>query len=247
MIRHKKLLASIHDVTPAHAWRLSHLMETVETVIGGGYAALLVVPDFHGQGLIDSDKEFASKLRGWSDAGNEVFLHGFYHQDRVDHTGGVARFKARHLTAGEGEFLGIDLETARTLLVDGRNRIEDVIGRSVTGFVAPAWLYGDAATLAIADLGFAIAEDHFKVWQPPTGKVIARGPVITYASRSPSRLLSSLLWSRVASVALKPLQVVRIGVHPHDWDAPELVTEISRCLGDFARTHRPAHYADLLI
>ena len=218
----------------------------VEAVIGEGKAALLAVPNFHGQGMIDGDRDFTAMLRGWSDAGSEVFLHGFYHQDRVEHTGGMARFKAKHLTAGEGEFLGIDLETARALLVDGRNRIEDVIGRPVAGFVAPAWLYGEAAKQAIAELGFAIAEDHFRVWEPPTGKVIARGPVITYASRSPARLLSSLIWSRVARVAFKPMQDVRIGVHPHDWDAPELVTEIRRCLNDFSRTHHPAHYADLI-
>jgi uncharacterized protein len=242
----KKLLVSIHDVTPVHAQRLLNIMPIVEAVIGEGKAALLAVPNYHGEATIDSNKAFAARLRGWSDAGNEVFLHGYFHRDPSKHSGMLARFKARHLTAGEGEFLGLDRQNALTLLTEGRKRVEDVIGRSVAGFVAPAWLYGDGANQAIAELGFALAEDHFKVWQPETQKIVARGPVITYASRSPSRLLSSLLWSRIAGAVLKPTQTVRIGVHPHDWDAHELVKEIRRSLTHFARSHRPARYADLL-
>jgi uncharacterized protein len=242
----QKLLVSVHDVTPVHAQRILKIMPVVESIIGEGKAALLAVPDFHGEGAIGSDRDFAARLRGWSDAGNEVFLHGYYHHDQSQHCGVWAQFKARHLTAGEGEFLGLDIETARSLLIDGRNRIEDVIGRSVAGFVAPAWLYGSGAKQAIAELGFAVAEDHFRVWQPETRKIVARGPVITYASRSRARLLSSLIWSRLAGTILKPTQTVRIGVHPHDWDVPELVTEIGRSLTHFSRSHRPARYAELL-
>jgi uncharacterized protein len=242
----KKLLVSIHDVTPVHAQRLLTIMPIVEAVIGEGKAALLAVPHYHGEATIGSNRAFAARLRGWSDAGNEVFLHGYFHRDQSKHSGISARFKARHLTSAEGEFLGLSLQNALILLTEGRKRVEDVIGRSVAGFIAPAWLYSDGAKQAIAELGFALAEDHFKVWQPETQKIVACGPVITYASRSPARLLSSLLWSRIAGAMLKPTQTVRIGVHPHDCDAHELVTEIGRSLTHFARSHRPARYADLL-
>jgi uncharacterized protein len=97
----------------------------------------------------------------------------------------------------------------------------------------------------MAELGFPLAEDHFKVWEPETGNVLTRGPVITYASRTPTRLLSSLVWSRLAGVVMKPSPVIRVGVHPHDWDAPELVSEITRTIRHFARSHVPSHYSDL--
>lgn len=242
----KRLLVAIHDVTPEHAFKINQLNAIVETAIGPGKAALLVVPDFHGRSAIGSDPTFAAKLRGWVESGSEVFLHGFFHLDGSSQQGQPQSWKARHLTAGEGEFLSLDYAEAVRLLVDGRKAVEDVIGRPVAGFVAPAWLYGEAAQQAVADLDFPLAEDHFKVWEPVTRKVLTRGPVITYASRTPMRLLSSLIWSRVAGAILKPAQVVRVGIHPHDWDAPELVNEIRRTLHHFAASHVPSHYSDLL-
>ena len=242
----RRLLASIHDVTPCHSRRLERLVPLVEERVGAGNYALLAVPDFHGQGGIDSDPAFAARLRGWADDGCEVFLHGYAHRDTARHAGALSRLKASHLTAGEGEFLGLDQATASRLLIDGRNRVEDVIGRPVAGFIAPAWLYGEAALRAIAELDFPIAEDHFRVWHPPSGRVLARGPVITYASRTPTRMLSSLLWSRIATWVLKPCSAIRLGVHPHDVDAPELLREIERALRALSRTHRPSRYADLL-
>jgi predicted deacetylase len=246
MSRSRRLLVSIHDVTPFHAQRLEKLVPLVEGRVGAGNFALLAVPDFHGEGRIDSDRAFAARLRGWSNAGCEVFLHGHRHRDTAYHIGAVARLKARHLTAREGEFLGLDHATATALLIDGRKRVEDVIGRSVAGFIAPAWLYGRDALRAIADLRFPIAEDHFRVWHPPSGRVLARGPVITYASRTPTRMLSSLAWSRAASLLLRSCKTVRLGVHPHDVDALELVREIGRALRAFSKSHQPSRYADLL-
>ncbi|WP_219894465.1 polysaccharide deacetylase family protein [Aquisediminimonas profunda] len=242
----RSLLASIHDVTPVHARRLERLVPLVQEHVGVGRFALLAVPDFHGEGGIESDRGFAARLRGWSDDGCEVFLHGYLHRDSARHTGALSRLKANHLTAGEGEFLGLDHATALRLLADGRNRVEDVIGRPVAGFIAPAWLYGKAALQAIADLDFPVAEDHFRVWHPASGRVLARGPVITYASRTQMRMLSSLLWSRIATLALQPATTVRLGVHPHDLDAPELVREISRALGVLSQSHPPGQYANLL-
>lgn len=241
----KRLLVAIHDVTPEHAWRFDQLNAMVEAAIGPGKAALFAVPDFHRRSKIGSDPSFSAKLRRMADAGCEVFLHGYFHQDSSSHAGKPQSWKARYLTAGEGEFLGAEYAEATRLLTDGRNAVEDVIGRPVAGFVAPAWLYSEATKQAIVDLGFPLAEDHFRVWEPHSKAVLTRGPVVTYASRTPMRLLSSLIWSRVAGVVLKPSPVVRVGIHPHDTGAPELISEIARTLGHFASSHVPSRYADL--
>ena len=100
-----------------------------------------------------------------------MFVHGWFHQDRAAHTG-FAAIKAHHLTASEGEFLGLSRDVAAQRMADGRALIEDIIGRPVAGFVAPAWLYGDGARAALADSGFALAEDHFRVWRPAGGEVL---------------------------------------------------------------------------
>lgn len=245
MIATRRLLASIHDVTPFHLDRLDRLVPIVQRAVGAGRYALLVVPDFHRAGPLKGNMNFARRLRGWSEAGCEIFLHGFTHLDDSHHESRAARFRAERMTAGEGEFLGLGHSEATARLVEGRAMLENVIGAPVTGFIAPAWLYGRDSLKAIADQGFTLAEDHFRVWNPQTDEVLARGPVLTYASRSPTRLASSILWSRIATTALARAKTVRLGVHPHDVDSPMLVREIERALAAFSASHRPSAYRDL--
>jgi uncharacterized protein len=242
----RKLLASIHDVTPHHAARLDRLVPLVEGIVGAGRYALLVVPDFHRKGVLTAAPAFARRLRDWADAGCEIFLHGFTHLDESEHEDAAMRLKAQRMTAGEGEFLGLSYDDASGRLREGRAMVEDIIGRPVTGFIAPAWLYGEDSLRAIAAQEFALVEDHFRVWQPETGRVLTKGPVVTYASRSPMRLASSLLWSRIATLLLSRARAVRFAVHPHDVDSAALISEITRALTAFARSHSPAHYADLV-
>jgi uncharacterized protein len=241
----RRLLASIHDVTPYHLHRLEQLVPLFEEIVGKGKFALLVVPDFHREGRLDDNAAFARRLRGWADDGCDIFLHGFTHLDETSHASFSAGLKARRLTAGEGEFLGLSYSDASQKLIDGRKMVEDITGRPVAGFIAPAWLYSADSMRAMANQGFTLCEDHFRVWNPQNGAVYARGPVVTYASRSPTRLLSSLLWSRTATIALSTAKTVRFAVHPHDVDAPERVAEISRALRVFSRSHNPSSYQDL--
>ncbi len=245
MSQPRRLLASIHDVTPAHADRLDRLTPLVERHAGRGCFALLVVPDFHGRAPLRAGSPFAARLRAWAGAGCEIFLHGFTHRDDMAHTSFATRMKASRMTAGEGEFLGLGYSEARRRLIGGRALVEDIVGGPVAGFIAPAWLYGAGSRRAIADLGFPLAEDHFRVWRPASGEVLTRGPVVTYAGRSRIRLQGSLLWSRIASFALRRMPVVRLAVHPHDADSPALLEEIDRALGAFVRSHQPDRYASL--
>lgn len=241
----RRLLASIHDVTPTHAARLDRLVPIVEAAVGPGRYALLVVPDFHRQGLLTADPSFGLRLRRWADAGCEIFLHGFTHIDESRHTGVATRWKATRMTAGEGEFLGLSRRDSETRIAEGRNMIEQLIGRPIAGFVAPAWLYGEDSLAALAAQNIGIIEDHFRVWNPQNSHVFARGPVLTYASRSRARIASSILWSRLATKLLARAATVRLAVHPHDIDSPALLREIARALAAFSRSHEPSTYSDL--
>lgn len=208
--------------------------------------AMLVVPDHWGRHPLTAGSPFAGRLRSWADAGVGMFAHGWFHKDMATHEDAVARFKARHMTAGEGEFLGLDGATAAQRMTDGRDLIEQITGRPVAGFIAPAWLYGAPALDALKQCGFALAEDHMKVWHPPSGKVLARGPVITWASRSRARIASSLLAARLLPPLLRHAPVARVAVHPGDAHVPSLLASIDRALRRLGRTHRPARYGDLL-
>jgi hypothetical protein len=68
--------------------------------------------------------------------------------------------------------------------------------------------------------------------------------VITWASRTPTRLISSL--AAAAALRHAPLEVLRIGVHPPDIRHPALVRSIGRTFTAARRKRRPARYGDLL-
>ncbi len=246
----KLLLASIHDVGPRFEGEVDRLVDLLGQVLGGPKFAMLVVPDHWGLAPLGEAAAFRARLREWAGQGVEMFVHGWYHKDSPEFSAaehsGMASFKARHLTAGEGEFLGLSREVAAQRMADGRALIEDTIGGPVAGFIAPAWLYGSGALAALADTGFAIAEDHMRVWEPGSGRTLARGPVVTWASRSRMRQLSSLGVAALARSAFHGLPTARIAVHPGDTTVPALMDSIERTFASFARARPAGRYADLL-
>jgi predicted deacetylase len=241
----KKLLFSLHDVTPRHFDRLLKIDKFLDDIGIANRYAMLVVPDFWKEWPIQGFPEFQSWLRAKADAGVEIVLHGFTHIDESSHSTLVDRFKANFLTAREGEFLGLDREEATSRLIHGRRVLEAATGREITSFIAPAWLYGEPAKTALHDLGFTVAEDHWRVWSPTTNHILLRSPVISYASRSKARVASSIAWSRIATTVLKPLDTVRVALHPHDLDVDSLVVELTRVMSEFLGCREPIRYRDL--
>jgi predicted deacetylase len=237
------LLASIHDVSPRFESEVDRLLDLLAPHVGSRLA-MLVVPNHWGDAPIVAGSGFAARLRSWADQGIEILLHGFTHRDEAQHAGAANLVRARFMTASEGEFLGLSRAEAAARIADGRALIESVTGRPIDGFVAPAWLYGSGAREALAQARIPLAEDHLRVWSPTTGKQLAWGPVITWASRTRLRLASSL----AAAVALRhaPIEVLRIGVHPPDVRHPALVRSISETFRIAGRKRRPGRYADLL-
>jgi predicted deacetylase len=241
----RMLLASIHDVGPRFEAQVDQLADRLSRHLGGPRFAMLVVPDHWGEAPLREARAFQARLRDWADCGVEMFVHGWFHKDGSSHSG-AAGFKAKHMTAGEGEFLGLSRAEARRRMQDGRALIEDIIGRPTVGFIAPAWLYGLGAREALGDAGFAMAEDHMRVWRPSDGTVLARGPVVTWASRSRARIRSSLAFAALARTALRPLTTLRIAVHPGDTTVTSLLDSIDASLSTAAASRRVGRYADLL-
>ena len=237
------LLASIHDVSSRFEGEVDRLTDLLAPHVGTRLA-MLVVPNHWGDTPIVPGSAFASRLRSWADQGIEMFLHGFTHRDEAEYSGAADRMRARFMTASEGEFLGLSRAEAAARIKDGRALIEGVIGRPIDGFVAPAWLYGDGAREALRQSAIPLAEDHLRVWSPATGAELAWGPVITWASRTRFRLLSSL--AAAAALRHAPLRVLRIGVHPPDVRHPALVGSIGRTFTAARRNRRAARYRDLL-
>jgi predicted deacetylase len=242
----KIMLASIHDVSPKFEGAVDALADRLAGHLGGLRLAMLVVPDHWGEAPISAGTPFAARLRAWADAGVEMFVHGWFHRDTAEHRGADA-WRAKHMTAGEGEFLGLDATEALSRMTRGKALVEDIIGRPAAGFIAPAWLYSDAARAALGEAGFALAEDHSRVWAPTRGdEVVARGPVITWASRTRNRQLSSLAAAAALRLVLRPARVVRIAVHPGDNGVPQLLDSIDRTFTALGHGRTPGRYADLI-
>lgn len=238
----RRLLASIHDVGPKFERQVDQLAAALERHVGTAHFAMLIVPDHWDQAPLARAPAFQAKLRRWADAGVEMFLHGWRHRDDAPAKG----FAQTHMTAGEGEFSSLSAAEASARIAEGRKIVEDAIGRPVAGFIAPAWLYSAGAIEAVRDAGFALAEDHMKIWVPASGRVLARGPVITWASRSPARIQSSLLVAAAARAVPYALPTARIAVHPGDVAVPALLKSIDATFARFAATHEPSRYADLI-
>ena len=243
MPRSRLLLTSIHDVSPRFEGEVDRLTDLLRSHIGDRIA-MRVVPNHWGSAPIVPHSSFAGRLREWSNAGFDIFLHGFYHRDASRHDSLSSRLRGNLMTAGEGEFLGLSRSEAASRIAKGRKLLEDITGREIAGFIAPAWLYGEGALEALAEADIRLAEDHFRVWSPANDAQLARGPVITWASRTRPRLLSSLM--AAAALRRAPIKALRIGVHPPDVRHPVLVRSIQTTLSVASRTRTPARYGDLL-
>lgn len=237
------LLASIHDVSPRFESEVDRLAELLQPYVGNRIA-MLVVPNHWGDAPLIAGSSFGSKVRAWADAGVEMFLHGYFHCDEARHPRSWDRLRARLLTAGEGEFLGLSQREAQARIVAGKALVEDVTGRPIAGFIAPAWLYGPGTTEALAECAIPIAEDHWRIWSPATGAELARGPVITWASRTRMRLASSL--AAAAALRRLPASILRVAVHPPDCRKPALERSIESTMRSLASSRRAARYSELV-
>lgn len=240
----RRLVMSIHDVSPRHEGAIDRLEEQI-TRHGIRKFAMLVVPNFWAEAPIIRGTPFATRLRQWADRGMEMFLHGSEHRDQSPHRGWLERFKATKMTASEGEFLSMSNVAAESRIMTGRALIEDITGRPVAGFVAPAWLYGPEALDALERSDIGILEDHWRVWDAGSGRTLALSPVITWATRTPARRASSLAVAALAR-ALPGPRVMRLAVHPGDVTSPRVRRSISMTI-DALRQHRVvSRYADLV-
>ncbi|WP_447725765.1 DUF2334 domain-containing protein [Sphingomonas koreensis] len=242
----RRLLISVHDVAPSFERKIDRLLELIAGSVDGRAVTMLVVPHHWNSKALRPGTPFATRLRSWAEQGAEIFLHGWTHRDDSQHRG-VTAFKARYMTAGEGEFLGLSREEALDRMTRGKGLLEEIVGMPVEGFVAPAWLYSPGARQALGEAGFRLAEDHTHVWSPADGdRKLAGDPVITWASRSASRRISSLAAAAFLRRVLRTRPVARVGVHPGDTSSPALLASIETTLRLLNHTHAVRRYADLL-
>ena len=154
------------------------------------------------------------------------------------HVGGADRLRARFMTAGEGEFLGLSRAEAARRIADGRELARRRDRRPIDG------LRRAGLALRRGRAGGAARR-----WRSRLPRIICASGRRRPASNSPAGRSSPGRAGRgcasprrsLAAAALRhaPLEVLRIGVHPPDVRHPALVRSIDKTFARAAATERP--------
>ena len=236
----KALVVSIHDVSPATRMRTEQILADLKS-IGLNRASLLVVPDHHHRGLVSEDSGFARWLEAASEQGHEAVLHGYFHlRENRTADGPLKRLITRSYTAGEGEFFDLGEAAARDLLDRGKEAVE-ACGVKVSGFIAPAWLLGGEAELAVREAGFQYTTRIATVSDFVTGAV-HRSRSQVWSVRAGWRRICSLGWNTLLFQQTLEAPLTRIGIHPPDWDHPQIREQIMRLVGKAVAARKPMTY-----
>lgn len=225
----RAMVVSIHDVSPSTLARTRVILGDL-LAAGVKKTALLVIPDHHRRGLIADDPGFASWLREKCEEGHEAVVHGFYHlRDGRASDGVWKRLVTRSYTAGEGEFYDLDEAAAGRLLAAGRAAF-DACGVPYCGFIAPAWLLGPEAERAVRRAGFAYTTRIAAV-SDFRSNAIRPARSLVWSVRAGWRRACSLAWNAALARATRTAPLLRVGIHPPDWDHPAIRRQILEIIG----------------
>lgn len=236
------LVVSIHDLSTVTRTTVERMLEDLERV-GVPVTSLLVIPDHHHKGRIDADPKFSEMLGRAVARGHEALLHGYYHLRPSKQGEGLAtRLITRSYTAGEGEFFDLTREEAASLLRKGKESLGNC-GVPFTGFIAPAWLLGADAEVAVRGEGFEYTTRIGEVIDCAEGhRYQARSMV--YSVRSAWRRGVSLLWNEALFRALGKSPLLRIGLHPPDWEHEAIRRHAMDCIGKAAAERQVTTYGE---
>ncbi len=240
----RRILVSLHDVSPAHGQRIFEIIDHLRS-LGTSSLALLLVPDFHHRGSLTEAPEFCQQLQRVITPADGLHLHGYYHLSQAVPSTLPARLKAATWTAGEGEFQTLSHDEALDRIHRGVAVLEQALGIRPTGFVAPAWLDNAAVRRALQEAQFRWCEDRLNIHDLQRDRHWL-APALSWASRSLTRRFGSRLQAKLALPVLARSSLVRVAIHPNDYNNKRLVASIEQVLRPLAQSHTPISYADLL-
>ena len=168
---------------------------------------------------------FAECLRERVAAGHEPVLHGYYHlREEQEEDGVFKKMITQSYTAGEGEFFDLSETEACERLKLGMSDFT-ACGVASTGFIAPAWLLGDDAECAVRSLGFEYTTRIATVSDFSNAN-LHRARSLVWSVRAPWRRVCSLAWNHLLAITLRNAPLLRVGIHPPDWDHPAIRNQI---------------------
>ncbi|MDD5260352.1 MAG: polysaccharide deacetylase family protein [Methylacidiphilales bacterium] len=235
----KHLIVSLHDLHPGSLDAVRGQIDCLKT-LGISNFSILAVPHFHHQKRLKDHAGMLKFLDERSQAGDDLVIHGFYH-DRSDRGGGPL-FWTKFYTANEAEFL--DLSDG-----EARHRVETALeiwrehGWPANGFIAPAWLLPRAQDVLLKRMGFSYTTRLGGIHLLRKGMEMA-SQSLCYSTRAEWRRKISLLWNPFLFKRLVGRQVVRLSLHPDDLNHPPIREQILEIAGmALAAGYEPVTYS----
>jgi len=219
------MVVSLHDVAPCNQQITSTIISELARR-GVRVCSLLVVPDYHHQGLFTKNEQFVSWLRALEADGHEIVIHGYFHErHRAAKEGLRDKFLTGFYTQHEGEFYDLNYDEALQRITAARDEFR-ASGLKPRGFVAPAWLLGEDAERAARDAGMEYTTRVHKVCDLRAGNEFAAQSIV-YSVRRNWRRGVSRLCNATLFRFLKGNPLLRISIHPPDYSHPMIWRQVT--------------------
>ncbi len=227
------LVVSLHDVSPLTRDVFTSMLKELAGV-GVTKTSLLVIPNHHHRGHMLDDAGFCRWLEGLAKARHEVVIHGYYHQRRPRSGETVRqRWITGVYTMGEGEFYDLSYDEAASLLTQAKEDFSKLDIPVPSGFIAPAWLLGPAASAAVHEARFSYTTlltgvCSLAVKAHDSRRDFVRSQSLVYSCRNAWRRACSLLWNAGLRLRLRTSPLLRLGLHPPDHQHTAIWQQILR-------------------
>jgi len=209
----KAVCLVLHDVAPSTWADYQPFVEAVDA-LGDVPMTWLVVPDFHRHDALDANPAFRQVLDARVARGDELALHGYYHDDQEPMPNNPRDWFMRRVYTHEGEFYRLSREAALARLHAGLEMFQRY-DWPVQGFVAPAWLMSDGTRQALRELPLSYTSDPQHLYRLPDFSAI-NAPGLVWSARSAWRRGLSKIVSDQREQRWREASVIRLGLHPVD-------------------------------
>jgi predicted deacetylase len=236
------VVVSLHDIAPQNQQLASKIISELANR-GVRVCSLLVVPDYHHQGLFTKERQFVSWLRNLEADGHEIVIHGYFHERPTKGNESVRdKFLTRFYTQREGEFYDLNYDEALRRITRARDEFQ-ASGLKPRGFVAPAWLLGKEAERAARDAGMEYTTRLRTVLDLRFGSEFAARSIV-YSVRSNWRRGVSRTWNAGLFRFAKSNPLLRISIHPPDYLHPAIWRQITHFIENSMGTRTATTYRD---
>ena len=246
--RARALVVSLHDVSPLTRPVFTAMLAELKS-LGVERTSLLVIPDHHHRGHMLEDAGFCRWLEGLAAQGHELVVHGYYHQ-RPTRAGETwwHRGMTRIYTRGEGEFYDLPKEEAAERLARARTDFQRLDAPAPVGFIAPAWLLGDEAAEAVREAGFRYTTSltGMRDFRAAGDAAFIPARSLVYSCRNRWRRVVSLLWNAGVARRLRGQPLLRLSLHPPDYQHANIWRQVRRLASESLRDRTASAYRDYL-